>query len=85
MQVPFLRELLRNDWIDIRNNIKIVDLGPVLSFVGKLGNPDFGGLSLAEFSRRQALRKPLARPAVSVSPTAQAVIWSEVRRPGRLW
>ncbi len=55
MQVPFLRELLRNDWIDIRNNIKIVDLGPVLSFVGKLGNPDFGGLSLAEFSRRQAL------------------------------
>jgi GTPase SAR1 family protein len=41
MQVPFLRELLRNDWIDIRNNIKIQDLGPVLSFVGKLGNPDF--------------------------------------------
>jgi hypothetical protein len=31
MQVPFLRELLRNDWIDIRNNIKIQDLGPVLS------------------------------------------------------
>ena len=40
MQVPFLRELLRNDWIDIRNNIKIQDLGPVLSFVGKLGDPD---------------------------------------------
>ena len=55
MQVPFLRELLRNDWIDIRNNIKIQDLGPVLSFVGKLGNPDFAGLSLPEFSRRQAL------------------------------
>ncbi len=55
MQVPFLRELLRNDWIDIQNNIRIVDLGPVLSFVGKLGNPDLGGLSLTEFSRRQAL------------------------------
>jgi hypothetical protein len=55
MQVPFLKELLRNDWIDIRNNIKIQDLGPVLSFVGKLGSPDFAGLSLPEFSRRQAL------------------------------
>jgi hypothetical protein len=54
MQVPFLKELLRNDWIDIRNNIKIEDLGPVLAFVGKLGNPDFSGLSLPEFSRRQA-------------------------------
>ncbi len=54
MRVPFLKELLRNDWIDIRNNIKIEDLGPVLSFVGKLGNPDFDGLSLPEFSCRQA-------------------------------
>jgi len=55
MTVPFLKELLRNDWIDIRNNIKIEDLGPVLSFVGKLGDPDHAGLSLPEFSRRQAL------------------------------
>ncbi|MCX7673232.1 MAG: ATPase [Thiobacillaceae bacterium] len=55
MQVPFLRELLRRDWIDIRNNIKIDDLGPVLAFVGKLGDPELGGLDLKEFSRRQAL------------------------------
>jgi hypothetical protein len=55
MTVPFLKELLRNDWIDVRNNIKIQDLGPVLSFVGKLGDPDFGGLSLREFSQRQAM------------------------------
>jgi hypothetical protein len=55
MQVPFLRQLLRNDWIDIQNNIRIVDLGPVLSFVGKLGNPDLGGLGPEEFSRRQAM------------------------------
>jgi len=54
MQVPFLRDLLRNDWIDIKNNIKIHDLGPVLTFVGKLGGPEWGGLSLDEFSRRQA-------------------------------
>lgn len=54
MQVPFLRDLLRNDWIDISNNIKIHDLGPVLTFVGKLGGPVWGGLSLEDFSRRQA-------------------------------
>lgn len=54
MQVPFLRDLLRNDWIYIRNNIKVHDLGPVLAFVGKLGNPELGGVPLAEFQRRQA-------------------------------
>ncbi|MGB5539033.1 MAG: ATPase [Gammaproteobacteria bacterium] len=55
MQTPFLRDLLRRDWIHIRNNIKVDDLGPVLSFVGKLGNPELGGVPLDEFSRRQAL------------------------------
>ena len=55
MQAPFLRDLLRRDWIHIRNNIKVDDLGPVLSFVGKLGNPELGGVPLQEFSRRQAL------------------------------
>ena len=55
MQTPFLRDLLRRDWIHISNNIKVDDLGPVLSFVGKLGNPERGGVPLEEFSRRQAL------------------------------
>jgi len=55
MQTQFLRDLLRRDWIQIRNNIKVNDLGPVLSFVGKLGNPELGGVPLEEFSRRQAL------------------------------
>lgn len=54
MGVPFLRLLLRNDWISIRNIIKIKDLGPVLSFVGKLGNPEQGGVPLDDFIRRQA-------------------------------
>lgn len=53
MQVPFLRDLLQRDWIYIRNNIKITDLGPVLSFVGKLGDPERGGVPLEEFSLRQ--------------------------------
>jgi len=55
MQVPFLRDLLRRDWIFMRNNIKVDDLGPVSSFIGKPGNPERGGLPLAEFNRRQAL------------------------------
>lgn len=55
MQVPFLKQLLRNDWIYIRNNIKVHDLGPVLSFIGKLGNPEQGGVELADFIERQAL------------------------------
>ena len=55
MQVPFLKDLLRRDWIFVRNNIKVDDLGPVLSFVGKLGNPERGGLPFGEFNRRQAL------------------------------
>ncbi len=54
MQVPFLSELLRNDWISIKNNIKIQDLGPVSSFIGKLGNPAAGGVALDDFIQRQA-------------------------------
>ena len=55
MQVPFLRDLLRRDWIHIRNNIRVDDLGPVLSFVGKLGDPERGGVELTPFRQRQAL------------------------------
>jgi hypothetical protein len=55
MKVAFLRDLLRNDWIYIRNNIKVNDLGPVLSFVGKLGNPELGGVELKDFIQRQHL------------------------------
>jgi hypothetical protein len=54
MEQPFLRELLRRDWIYIRNNIRVDDLGPVLSYVGKLGNPERGGVPLEAFIQRQA-------------------------------
>jgi hypothetical protein len=54
MKVPFLKELLRKDWIYITNNITVDDLGPVLSFVGKLGNPELGGVPLNDFVSRQA-------------------------------
>ncbi len=55
MQVPFLKDLLRKDWIYFRNVIRVNDLGPVLSFVGKLGNPELGGVELGDFIQRQAI------------------------------
>ena len=55
MSVPFLRDLLRSDSIYILNNITVDNLQPVSSFLGKLGNPEDGGLPLEEFKRRQAL------------------------------
>lgn len=57
MQVPFLRDLLRSDSIYIRNNITVDNLQPVSSFLGKLGNPEQGGLSLQEFKHRQELHR----------------------------
>lgn len=55
MQIRFLRELLRSDSIQIINNITVDNLHPVASFLGKLGNPELGGLALTEFKRRQTL------------------------------
>jgi len=57
MQIPFLRELLRTDSIYIRNNITVDNLKPVSSFLGKLGNPELGGLGLTEFKHRQELHR----------------------------
>lgn len=53
MQISFLRDLLRKDYIYIRNNIGVQNLGPVISFLGKVGDPDRGGIPLSEFHRRQ--------------------------------
>lgn len=55
MGVPFLRDLLKSDSIYICNNITVDNLSPVSSFLGKIGDPAKGGLSQAEFKRRQAL------------------------------
>jgi shikimate kinase len=55
MQIPFLRDLLRSDSIYIRNNLSVDNLDPVLSFIGKLGNPEKNGLLVKEFKRRQAM------------------------------
>jgi len=55
MSVPLLRELLRSDSIYISDKITVDNLSTVSSFLGKLGDPALGGLSLAEFKRRQKL------------------------------
>ena len=77
MKVPFLKELLRTDWIYVHNNIRVNDLGPVLSFVGKLGNPELGGVGLKDFIRRQAIYRQAEIDAMLEVPAfihkAQAV------------
>lgn len=55
MQVPFLRDLLRSDSIYINNNITFENLEVVSTFLGKIGDPENGGLPLADFKRRQQL------------------------------
>ena len=57
MQIPMMRELLRSDSIQIRNNLSVDNLSPVSTFLGKLGNPEQGGLGLSEFKYRQELHR----------------------------
>ena len=57
MKDPFLAQLLRSDSIYIRSNITVENLAPVSTFLGKLGDPVRGGLTLAEFKRRQRLHR----------------------------
>src|ERR1700754_4397451 len=54
MKVPFLRDLLRSDSIKIASNITFSNLDPLSTYLGRPGNPAIGGLTLAEYQRRQA-------------------------------
>ncbi len=53
----WLAELLNNESISIQNHITFDNLSSVSSFLGKVGNPEQGGLPIDEFIRRQALFK----------------------------
>ena len=57
MQVPFLKELLRSDSIYIANNITVDNLASLSTFLGKVGNPEVGGIGLTEFKKRQELHR----------------------------
>ncbi|SEN45026.1 hypothetical protein SAMN04488103_105106 [Gemmobacter aquatilis] len=53
MKVPFLRELLLTDSVYIASNITFDNLAPLSTYLGKPGDPGLGGLSFAEYMRRQ--------------------------------
>ena len=57
MRIDFLADLLRSDSIYICSNITVNNLEPVSTFLGKVGNPELGGLDIAEFKNRQKLHK----------------------------
>lgn len=57
MQIGFLRDLLRSDSIHITNNISVDSLQLLSSYLGKVGNPELGGLGLTEFKRRQQMHR----------------------------
>ncbi len=54
MKVPFLRQLLRSDSIDIRSNLTFNNLSPLSTYLGKPGNEAEGGIAFDEYRRRQA-------------------------------
>ncbi len=55
MKVEFLRGLLRSDSIYIASNITVNNLEPVSTFLGKIGTPSRGGISLETFKLHQRL------------------------------
>ena len=68
MQVPFLRDLLRSDSIYINNNITFENLDVVSTFLGKVGDPEKGGLPLEEFKHRQQLFNDAEKKAMRDVP-----------------
>ena len=56
-QDSWLEGLLDNKSISIQNNISFDNLSSVSAFLGKVGNPELGGLPIDEFIRRQALHR----------------------------
>ena len=53
MRVPFLRDLLLSDSIHINSNITFENLKPLSTYLGKPGDVSKGGISFAEYQRRQ--------------------------------
>jgi hypothetical protein len=53
MRVPFLRDLLRSDSIQLSSNITFANLEPLSTYLGRPGNSAKGGLPIDEYRRRQ--------------------------------
>lgn len=56
-QDEWLGSLLDNNSISIQNHVTFDNLSSVSAFLGKVGNPEQGGLPIDEFTRRQALHR----------------------------
>ena len=54
-QDPWLFGLLKNNSISVNSQVTFDNLEPISAFLGKVGNPEEGGLPITEFVRRQAL------------------------------
>jgi len=54
-QDPWLQNLLENDSISVNSQVTFDNLEPIATFLGKVGNPEEGGLAIDEFIRRQRL------------------------------
>ncbi len=53
MKLPFLRQLLLNDSIDISSNITFENLGAVAAYLGMPGDTTKGGVCIEEYRHRQ--------------------------------
>ena len=51
----WLKALLDNDSISVNSQVTFDNLEPISAFLGKVGNPEEGGLPFNEFVRRQHL------------------------------
>jgi len=54
-QDPWLQNLLDNQSISVNSQVTFDNLEPISAFLGKVGNPEEGGLAIDEFIRRQGL------------------------------
>ena len=54
-QDPWLQNLLDNQSISVNSQVTFDNLEPISAFLGKVGNPEEGGLEIDEFIRRQSL------------------------------
>ena len=68
MQVPYLRQLLMSDSIYIASNITFDNLAPLSMYLGKPGNPDLGGVPIAEYRKRQSQHRSAEIAALTDTP-----------------
>ena len=54
-QDSWLKPLLENNSISVNSQVTFDNLEPISTFLGKVGNPEEGGLPIDEFIRRQSL------------------------------